>query len=191
MGEKGSNERASTYSRRVRIVFLTTNAEKHLEVSALLKREAGADVERRTATLAIPPSVAPAEVAEYRALQAFKFFREPVFAEALAIELADGLVSGASYRQAFEQPGGSSWLKKHDGAKGIARIAVGYTADGKEARVFEAAIAGRLVANGRGKGVAPWERFWIPEGSEKTLAEGGAQVRNSPYVELAKLIAAK
>src|SRR5688572_16926603 len=96
-----------------RVIFLTTNADKHAEIAALLRPDV--EVERRTAQLAVPPSAVPSEVAEYRALQAFRAFRGPVFAEALAIELGDGVVSGASYRQAFEQIGGSSWLKKHDG----------------------------------------------------------------------------
>lgn len=172
-----------------RVLFLTTNAEKHAEVSALLEHEAGVTVERRTATLAVPPSVIPGEVAEYRSIQAFRAFREPVFAEALGIDLPDGLVSGASYRQAFEQPGGSPWLSKHDGARGIARIAVGFASDEKGARVFEVAIEGTLVAAPRGRGVAAWERHWIPAGTTKTLAERASEeLRLAPYLELAKAL---
>ncbi len=165
-----------------RVLFLTTNAGKHAEIAALFARECDFEVERRTATLPIPPSVIPGEVARFRALAAFGVLRNAVFAEALAIELADGLVSGASYRQAFEQPGGSSWLKKHDGAPGIARIAVGYTADGAHAHVFESAIQGHLSAVPTGVlGTAAWERHWIPT-PPATLPDP------SPYLSLASLL---
>ena len=173
-----------------RVIFLTTNPGKHAEIEALLAREAGVEVERRTETLPVPPSVIPADVARFRAIEAYRALGVPVFAEALAIELADGMVSGSSYRQAFEQPGGSSWLKKHDGAVGIAHIAVGYSSDGVEARVFSGAIKGTLRATPRGRGNAAWERCWIPEGREQTFAElsSAEELRNGPYLALAKFL---
>jgi inosine/xanthosine triphosphate pyrophosphatase family protein len=180
------------------IVFLTTNEDKYEEIAGLLEDEVGEDLEvdRATERLPIPPSSVPGEVAKFRALEAFKILKEPVFAEALAIELADGALSGASFRQAFEAPGGaSSWLTKHDGKPGTARVAVGYTADGKDAKLFEAAIRGTLVTKGRGHGNAPWERHWIPDGHTQTLAElaGHAQsdeIRNGAYLQLAKALTA-
>lgn len=174
------------------VFFLTTNVDKHAEIAALLKREAGVVLDRRTATLPVPPSVVPREVARFRALAAFQALNGPVFAEALAIELADGMVSGASYRQAFEQPGGSPWLKKHDGATGVAQIAVGFTADGVRAEVFEGAIKGTLRTAPHGRGNAAWERHWIPDGmAAKTIADlvDGAEaeeLRNAAYLGLAK-----
>lgn len=178
------------------LVFLTTNEQKYEEIAALLEEEAGVDVERRTERLPVPPSNMPGDVAKFRALEAFKVLRAPVFAEALAIELADGALSGASFRQAFEQPGGSSWLTKHDGKKGVARVAVGYTADGKDARVFEAEIRGTLRTAARGHGNAAWERHWVPDGREETLAElaghaDGDVVRNAAYLALAKVLTAR
>ena len=175
-------------------VFLTTNEEKFEEIAALLEEEAGLDVERRTARLPFPPdNTDPAGVARFRSLKAYGVFRQPVFAEALAIELADGTLSGASYRQAFEEPGGSPWLKKHDGAPGLARIAVGYTADGLDAQHFETVIRGRVTATGRGEGNAPWESFWIPEGRTETLAELADdpiadELQNAPYIALARAL---
>ena len=172
------------------LYFLTTNQDKHTEIAELLHEVANVEVEQRSARLPVPPSNAPGEVARFRALEAFKVLRAPVFAEALAVELADGLVSGASYRQAFEQHGGSSWLKKHDGKTGTAHIAVGYTADGETSQLFEAAIRGRLTSRAQGDGIAAWERHWIPEGATKTLAaladDGDAPPQDEPYVALAK-----
>lgn len=177
------------------VFFLTTNVDKHAEISALLKREAGVEVERRTATLPVPPSVVPREVARFRALAAHQTLGGPVFAEALAIELGDGMVSGASYRQAFEQSGGSPWLKRHDGATGVAHIAVGYSADGVRAEVFEAALKGTLRTTPHGRGNAAWERHWIAEGQTKTIADlvdGAAEeeLRNAAYLALAKRLTA-
>lgn len=180
-----------------RIVFLTTNEDKWAEIADLLEDEAGVDVVRRSERLPVPPSTKPGEVATFRALQAFPLVKAPVFAEALEIELADGTLSGASFRQAFEQPGSpSSWLVKHDGKPGVARIAVGFTADGKDAKLFEVAIKGTLVAKGRGEGNAAWERHWIPEGRKETLAQlAGASdfeaVRNGAYLQLAKVLSAR
>lgn len=173
-----------------RVIFLTTNPDKHAEVASLLSEVAGVECEQRSAKLPVPPSMQPGEVARFRALEAFQVFRAPVFAEALAIELPDGLVSGASYRQAFEQPGGSSWLKKHDGKPGVAHIAVGYTSDGVTAQLFEAAIAGKLSLRPHGEGIAAWERHWIPDGAKTTLAaladDGDAPPQDEPYVALAR-----
>lgn len=173
------------------VFFLTTNVDKHAEIAAMLKRETGVLVERRTATLPVPPSVVPREVARFRALAAFQVLAGPVFAEALGIEIGDGMVSGASYRQAFEQAGGSPWLKRHDGARGVAHAAVGFTADGVRASVFESAIAGSLRTAAHGRGNAAWERHWIPDGHDKTLADlvdaaSEEGLRNASYLALAK-----
>jgi inosine/xanthosine triphosphate pyrophosphatase family protein len=170
------------------VFFLTSNEAKCTEIAAMLLGGAKVTVERRTASLPVPPSIAPAEVARFRALKAFAILGGPVFAEALSIELDDGVVSGASYRQAFEQPGGSSWLKKHDCEEGTARVAVGFTADGKLVKVFEIAIPGRLRTEPRGHGVAAWERHWEPKEGPRgetlaTLADHGMQ--NRPYLDLA------
>ncbi len=178
------------------LYFLTTNPEKYEEIAALLEEEAGVDVQRRSERLPIPPTNAPSEVAKFRALEAFKVLNGPVFAEALCIELPDGMLSGASYRQAFEDPAHSTWLKKHDGHTGIARVAVGYTADGAEAKVFEKEIRGMLKKQGRGQGNAPWESFWIPEGRKETLAEladdeVADQLQNAPYMALARVLQTK
>ena len=173
------------------VFFLTTNVDKHAEVAALLKRDAAVVVERRTATLPVPPSVVPREVARFRALAAFQVLAGPVFAEALGIELGGGMVSGASYRQAFEQLGGSPWLKRHDGVRGVAHAAVGFTADGVRASVFESAIPGSLRTVAHGRGNAAWERHWIPESHEQTVADlvdAAAEegLRNASYLALAR-----
>ena len=173
------------------LIFLTTNEEKFEEIAALLEEElAGTHVERRTTRLPVPPSIVPAEVAPFRAAEAFKVFRVPVFAEALSVELADGVVAGTSFRQAFEEPGGSSWLKRHDGHAGTAHIAVGY-ADGGEVKTFSVALKGKLLLSGRGEGNAPWESFWIPDGQTRTLAELADEeiadtLQNAPYMQLAR-----
>ena len=180
-----------------RIVFLTTNEDKWAEIADLLEDEAGVDVVRRSERLPVPPSNDPGEVAKFRALQAFPIVKSPVFAEALEIAMADGTLSGASFRQAFEQPGKpSSWLTKHDGQSGTARVAVGYTADGKTAKLFEAVIKGKLVLKGRGEGNAAWERHWVPDGKKETLAELAGEasfedVRNGAYLALAKELAGR
>lgn len=172
--------------------FLTTNLEKFEEVADLLDEDYGIAIERRTARLPVPPSNAPGEVAKFRALEAFKVLRAPVFAEAVAIELPDGALSGASFRQAFEMPEGAGWVRKHDGHAGVARVAVGYSADGRDAQVFEVAMKGTLTAKPRGDGNAPWERHWIPEGKSETLAElagpDADELQNAPYIALAKVL---
>ncbi len=175
--------------------FLTTNEEKFEEIAGLLEEEAEVQIERRTARLPVPPSGGPGAVARFRAQEAFKVLGAPVFAEALSIELADGVVSGASFRQAFEDPEGSAWRKRHDGAHGVARIAVGYAAGEGEARVYEAAIPGRLTATPRGEGNAPWESFWIPDGQTRTLGELADEpiaddLQNAPYMSLARALRA-
>ena len=174
------------------LFFLTTNVDKFEEIADLLAEELDVEIERRTARLPPPPSSVPSDVARFRALEAFKVLRAPVFAEALAIEMPDGALSGASFRQAFEMPEGAAWVKKHDGQSGIARIAVGYTADGKDARCFEVAIRGTLSAKPRGDGNAAWEGFWIPEGHTETLAElagpDADELQNAPYVELVEAL---
>lgn len=173
------------------VFFLTTNVDKFAEVAALLTRDAGVAVERRTATLPVPPSVVPREVARFRALAAFQVLAGPVFAEALGIEVGGGMVSGASYRQAFEQAGGSPWLKRHDGVHGIAHAAVGFTADGARASVFESSIPGSLRTAAHGRGNAAWERHWIPDGHDRTVADlvdaaAEEALRNASYLALAK-----
>ena len=174
------------------LFFLTTNLEKFEEVADLLDEDYGIQIDRRTARLPVPPSNTPADVARFRALEAFKVLRAPVFAEAVAIELPDGALSGASFRQAFEMPEGAGWVKKHDGHGGVARVAVGYCADGREAQVFEVAIKGTLQSKPRGDGNAPWERHWVPDGKNETLAElagpDADELQNAPYIALARML---
>ena len=174
------------------LFFLTTNVEKFEEIADLFDEDYGIQIDRRTARLPPPPSNTPGEVAKFRALEAFKVLKSAVFAEAVAIELADGALSGASFRQAFEMPEGAGWLNKHDGHTGVARVAVGHCADGRESQVFEVAIPGKLVKKGKGDGNAPWERHWIPDGKAETLAElagpDADELQNKPYIDLAKLL---
>lgn len=174
------------------LFFLTTNVDKFEEVADLLEEDYGIRIDRRTARLPVPPSNTPGEVAKFRATEAFKVLRAPVFAEAVAIELPDGALSGASFRQAFEMPEGAGWMKKHDGHTGVARIAVGYSGDGREAQVFEVAIKGTLHVKPRGDGNAPWERHWVPDGKGESLAElagpDADELQNAPYIALAKVL---
>ncbi len=59
--------------------------------------------------------------------------------------------------------------------------------------MFEAEIRGTLRTAARGHGNAAWERHWVPDGSQETLAElagdaKGDEVRNAAYLALAKAL---
>ena len=52
----------------------------------------------------------------------------------------------------------------------MARVAVAYE-DGSGPRVFSGSISGTLLKDPRGEGGYGWDRIWVPDGYDRTLAE--------------------
>ncbi len=174
-------------------LFITGNQSKHLEVAQLL---ADLEIRPRKLGLARPRVASLAELATARVLEAHTRVDEPCFTESTQLEL-DGLapMSGAEFKRALLSLGEATLCRRLGGRRGRVRVAVAYTADGdpETVAVFEDSVEGTFLAEPRGDGGYGWDRAWLPDGYQRTLAEmvgnkSFVNMRQRPYVELGALL---
>lgn len=174
------------------LVFVTANQGKHREVQRLL---AGFDV--RMARLGLPrPERADLEdLARARAAAAYAELGAPCFLESTGLYLWDHEgAPGSSWKRALRQLGEAGIATRYGGSSGVARVVVAYATSPREedVRVFAGAVEGELLAAPRGDDARAygWDRLWVPDGYERTLAEMAdstyvVNMRAAPYLDLA------
>lgn len=173
--------------------FVTANQGKHREVQRLL---AGLDV--RMARLGVPrPAEGDLEtIARTRAAAAFAELREPCFLENTGLWLWDhDGAPGLGWKRLLREIGEGGIAARFGGATGEARVVVAYATSERpeEAQVFAGRIAGELLRDPRGPvgdGIYGWDRLWVPDGYDRTLAEMKdstyvLNMRAAPYLDLA------
>ena len=173
-----------------RVVFVTPNQGRQAEVQRLL-----ADVEVELSRLgpAVQDGLDLEATARVRAAGAFAQLGRPCFVENTAFELEDEPpLRGAEWKQRLAQLGEDAFGREHGGRRCVARIVVALAeAPGVAGvRVFLGEIHGRFAGAPRGDGGYGWDRLFVPDGYERTLAELGASkylvnMRHAPYLDLA------
>jgi len=150
-------------------VFVTGRAEKAREAQRL-----GFRLQRVDLDLTEIQGLDPADIAEWKAREAFSKLGRPVIVEdsGLAIH-AWGTFPGALVR----------WLEKSAGLEAMARMLDGFpdrsaTAicavayfDGQRIVQGQGRVAGNIAGSPRGDGGFGWDSLFIPAGADRTFAE--------------------
>jgi non-canonical purine NTP pyrophosphatase (RdgB/HAM1 family) len=173
-----------------RVVFVTPNQGRQDEVRRLL-----ADVEVELSRLgpAVPEGLDLESAARSRARTAFATLGRPCFVENTAFELEDDPpLRGARWKHRLSAQGEAEICREHAGRPASARVVVALAeAPGDEGvRVFAGEIHGTIAAEPRGDEGYGWDRFFIPDGYQRTFAELGpskylVNMRHAPYLDLA------
>jgi len=175
----------------VKVAFLTGNSWRHEEAKKLLS---GVDVEWKRLTLDRGSGETLEEIATARVLDGWRQLQEPCFVEntGLYLERHDG-APGRGFKKLLLELGEEGFAKKFGASRGLSRVVLAYTADGKQVHLFEGQSGGLLLDRPRGDGGYGWDRLWIPDGFQRTLAELKdakfiINMRQRPFAELNALL---
>lgn len=165
-----------------RVTFVTGNGWRHDEAQRLLS---GLHVERSRIALAKGDASELEDIASARVRDAFRQLQAPCFVEntGMFLDTADAF-AGARFKRLVEELGEEAFAERYAGARGMTRVVVAYTADGEQVRLFTGQSSGKVAAAPRGDGGYGWDRLWIPDGFERTLAE----LKSSKYVVNMRLL---
>ncbi len=167
-------------------IFVTNNEGKHQEVERWL---AGLGIRFRRLDLSAPQGSDVESIARARVTEAYARLQEPCFCERSGLFLWDHPNAlGIDFKNTLRAIGEEEIGKRFGGSRGVARVAVAFE-DGKGARVFSGSISGTLLREPRGEGGFGWDRLWVPDGYDRTLAEMKSSklvvnMRAAPYLEL-------
>jgi non-canonical purine NTP pyrophosphatase (RdgB/HAM1 family) len=169
------------------VTFITGNGWRHDEAKHLL---AGLRVERSRIALAKGASDQLEEIAAARVRDGYRRLGAPCFVENTGMYLdANDTFAGARFKRLLQELGEGGFVARYAGVRGITRVVVAYTADGETVSSFEGCNCGRVAEEPRGEQGYGWDRFWIPDGFERTLAELNrskfvVNMRLQPFLEL-------
>jgi hypothetical protein len=174
-----------------RVVFVTPNQGRQAEVQRLL---ADVHVELSRFGPAVPDGLDLEAGARARAAAAYTALGGPCFVENTAFDLEgeEAPIRGAALKRKLAALGEAAFCREHAGRRCVARVVValaeGPGADG--VRVFAGEIHGAFAEAPRGDGGYGWDRVFVPDGYERTLAELGTgkylvNMRHAPYLDLA------
>jgi non-canonical purine NTP pyrophosphatase (RdgB/HAM1 family) len=169
------------------VIFVTNNEGKHREVERLL---AGLQIRFQRMDLAgHEGATGVEELARLRVTEAYARLKQPCFVESTGLFLWDHPNElGVKFKRTLRDLGEAELARRFGGSRGVARVAVAYE-DGTGPRVFSGSISGTLLRDPRGEGGYGWDRIWVPDGYERTLAEMQSSkfvvnMRAAAYLEL-------
>ncbi|HEU4533159.1 MAG TPA: non-canonical purine NTP pyrophosphatase, partial [Polyangiaceae bacterium] len=173
------------------VTFLTGNRWRHDEARRLLS---GVDVAWARLSLQKPAATDLRDVARGRVLDGYRQLGSPCFTEntGLFLEGREGQ-TGADFKRLLAERGEAEAARQYAGARGVARVVVAYTADGRDVHLFEGESEGEMAPAPRGEGGYGWDRCWVPAGYGRTLAELATSkylvnMRHAPFVALRGLL---
>ncbi|MBL8951592.1 MAG: hypothetical protein JNK82_12495 [Myxococcaceae bacterium] len=171
----------------MKVAFITGNSWRHEEAKKLLS---GIDVEWRRLTLDRGAGETLEEISTARVLDGFRQLKAPCFVEntGLYLERHDGQ-PGRGFKKLLMELGEEGFAKRFGASRGLSRVVLAYTADGEQVHLFEGQSGGLLIDSPRGEGGYGWDRLWIPDGFQRTLAELKeakfiVNMRQRPFAEL-------
>jgi inosine/xanthosine triphosphate pyrophosphatase family protein len=174
----------------MRVVFVTPNQGRQAEVRRLL---ADVDVELSRLGPTVPDGLDLEDTARARAAGAFAQLGRPCFVENTLFELEDEPpLRGAAWKERFAALGEEGFCRQYAGRRCVARVVVALAEGPSVAavRLFAGEISGAFSATPRGEGGYGWDRVFIPDGYQRTLAELDTSkylvnMRHAPYLDLA------
>jgi inosine/xanthosine triphosphate pyrophosphatase family protein len=175
------------------VVFVTPNQSRLAEVQRLL---ADVDLELSRFGPQVAPGLDLEATARARALGAFAEVGRRCFVENSAFELDEQVLRGAQLKALLAELGEDGFCRAHAGKRAVARVVVALVAlaDANGVQLFSGATEGVIADAPRGQPQGEswgWDRVFIPEGFDRTLAEVGASkylvnMRHRPFLDLAE-----
>lgn len=164
------------------VTFITGNSWRHDEAKRLLS---GIDVERSRIALAKGHSAELEEIATARVRDAFRQLQRPCFVENTGMFLdSQQAFAGARFKRQLLELGEPAFAQRFGGVHGTTRVVVAFTTDGETVRLFQGQSSGSVPMQPRGEDGYGWDRLWIPDGFQRTLAE----LKTSKYVVNMRLL---
>jgi XTP/dITP diphosphohydrolase len=160
----------------VTLYFVTVNAGKVGELREQYA-ESGIRVEQVSYQIQEILNVDLDEIVRQKVLAAYRYLDRPCAVEhggLFVTSLKD--LPGGFTKEIWETIGARmcDFLTPEDERSAVARSLVGYC-DGRRIHLFRGETAGRLSRQPAGSGGYLWDPIFMPEGSEKTLAEMSAE----------------
>jgi inosine/xanthosine triphosphate pyrophosphatase family protein len=173
------------------VTFISGNSWHHDEVRRLLS---GVRVERSRVGLDKGTGETLEAIATARVLDGFRQLRAPCVVEntGMFLETREAF-PGSRFKRLFGELGEEAFARRYGGARGVVRIVVAYTADGRDVQLFDGQNEGTLLDAPRGAGGYGWDRLWVPNGFDRTLAELASSkyvvnMRLRPFLELGAVL---
>jgi inosine triphosphate pyrophosphatase len=153
-----------------KIVYVTGNAHK----SEYFAKIMGMDIKQMKVDVDEIQSLNLREVVKHKAYQAFELAKRPVIVEDTKMTFnALGALPGPFIKWFLDELGAEGLCKLLDGysdRSAIAGAAIAYY-DGSTLEIFEKELAGKISNKPEGTDGFGWNKIFIPEGSDMTLAE--------------------
>jgi non-canonical purine NTP pyrophosphatase (RdgB/HAM1 family) len=154
-----------------KITFITGNKAK----AELLARHLKIEVDHKKLDIDEIQSLDLNEVVTKKAKSAYKILKSPVLVEDVSLIFnALGHLPGPLIKWFLEELDNSGLCRLinhyNKDRSAVARVAFCYY-DGKESKVFDAEIKGKIAAHPRGEKGFGWDPIFIPDGYEQTWAE--------------------
>lgn len=173
------------------VTFVTGNSRRHDEAKRLL---AGIDVAWARLTLAKPAGTEILEeIATARVKDAYAQLGTPCFVENTGMYLDEHAGQpGTRFKKLFLELGEDEFARRFAG-HGMTRVVVAYTANGADVALFEGHSEGTLLERPRGEHGYGWDRLWVPNGYDRTLAELSTSkylvnMRHLPFLQLGAML---
>jgi XTP/dITP diphosphohydrolase len=156
----------------------TSNVNKAREIAQVL----GIPVERVPLDLTEIQAIDVAAVIEPKAREAYARTGAPVLVEDTGLHFAawNGLPGAlvAWFMKTVDSAGLCRMLRPEDSRAAVARTAIGFF-DGTAFHAFEGELSGTIAGEPRGTNGFGWDTIFIPDGSERTMAEMSADEKNA------------
>ena len=153
-----------------KITFITGNKEK----VAQLTRHFSLSLEHQALDLPEIQSLDVKEVANYKAMEAYKIVGKPIMVEDTALTFnAFGKLPGPFVKFFLETVGNegmTKMLKNFDDRSALAEVCFAIC-DEDGVKLFHASIEGSIADSPRGEQGFGWDPIFIPKGYEKTWGE--------------------
>ena len=152
------------------VVYITSNPHKAEYFAKIM----GADIPRLAVDVDEIQSLNLLEIVEHKAKQAYKLANKPVIVEDTKLTFnALSALPGPLIKWFLDELGAEGLcriLDGYDDRGAIAGAAIAYY-DGSTLEIFERDLAGRIADEPYGDDGFGWNKVFIPEGAEITLAE--------------------
>jgi inosine/xanthosine triphosphate pyrophosphatase family protein len=171
----------------LRVVLVSPNWELREEIAQLF---GGIEVANSRLGPAVPEGLDLVETARHRARESYAALGERCFVENVGLKIGDDPPRrGHDLKNELATGGIEAFARTHAGKRATAMVVVAL-ADDQGIHVFAGEVDGVIVDPPRGDAKLGWDRAFIPDGYERTLAELGASkylvnMRHAPYLDLA------
>ncbi len=175
--EKGLKQFQKFVDKKQAVVLVSSNPNKVREYREITQGKMNLSFYK--SDLPEIQSVSPAEVAEYKIIEAYKLIRRPIIVEDTALHLEAWNGFPGALIKWFEEylgTGGILNLLENKNRNAEAKCVIAYF-DGREISYFEGSVKGKITEERKGNNKLDFgfDPIFVPDGYEKTFSELGEE----------------